>query len=606
MLTHTPIAMSFWQSFGLHSESEIDKLLAADDPPTLQQILEEEDIVQEAKSQNKKLISFLCEGDHLQQLIRYITVPQTNEQLAMESDAVEEENTQAAIAKKRKIEQRQYRYPYVCCQVLISDVAALTDAFFENDSALLRELLAVLDREESLPPLVASYVSRLLMYLLNARGVGTFEVFRSTPGLVERLVHHFDSSPVMELVIRLARVEENGIGDDAATWLLENRLVDLLLKGFSKGRELADDCIATVLKDIIYTAMQSSGDDDHIYNALRSDECVAALYDIAFSTTSTISARNHCLSVIEQLVVAAVPGVQRSTAIADMDAAIRLFFENADSIKRVLTVTDDSSESALETTFGTLSPPLGSHRLQVVELMKVVVELKNEEVAARAFSDGLMAIALDLFFRFVWNNVLQQNVVAMVLALIELGGDAKLRLFTECRLHERLAAEALLEENAGPKRRGIMGHVTRLAIAVEHDGASSSEVQKELGACDQWGLYTTTVLEETKRLDAGPDIAPSTGDDLSSDDDVDDDDDDGCPVVVQNFHLDFPENFGLVDFDDHETDDIFDASMYLTAGFNTDAPEFGKEFESESDEEEEEEYDEEYDDDDDDDDDDDE
>lgn len=47
--------MSFWKTFGFHTVSAIDTLLEGGEF-TLEQLLDEEDILQETKSQNKKLI----------------------------------------------------------------------------------------------------------------------------------------------------------------------------------------------------------------------------------------------------------------------------------------------------------------------------------------------------------------------------------------------------------------------------------------------------------------------------------------------------------------------------------------------------------------------
>jgi serine/threonine-protein phosphatase 6 regulatory subunit 3 len=47
--------MSFWKTFGFHSISAIDNLIDSGSF-TLEQLLDEEDILQETKAQNKKLI----------------------------------------------------------------------------------------------------------------------------------------------------------------------------------------------------------------------------------------------------------------------------------------------------------------------------------------------------------------------------------------------------------------------------------------------------------------------------------------------------------------------------------------------------------------------
>lgn len=47
--------MSFWKTFGFHTVSAIDTILDTGEY-TLEQLLDEEEILQETKSQNKRLI----------------------------------------------------------------------------------------------------------------------------------------------------------------------------------------------------------------------------------------------------------------------------------------------------------------------------------------------------------------------------------------------------------------------------------------------------------------------------------------------------------------------------------------------------------------------
>lgn len=49
--------MSFWKNFGFYTASAIDTILDSQDF-TLEQLLDEDDILQETKAQNKKLIDW--------------------------------------------------------------------------------------------------------------------------------------------------------------------------------------------------------------------------------------------------------------------------------------------------------------------------------------------------------------------------------------------------------------------------------------------------------------------------------------------------------------------------------------------------------------------
>lgn len=61
----------FWK-FDLHSSSHIDTLLERDEV-TLKELMDEEDILQECKAQNRKLVEFLLKSECLEDLVTYIT-----------------------------------------------------------------------------------------------------------------------------------------------------------------------------------------------------------------------------------------------------------------------------------------------------------------------------------------------------------------------------------------------------------------------------------------------------------------------------------------------------------------------------------------------------
>lgn len=60
----------FWK-FDLHTASQVDKLLEKEDV-TLTELLDEDDVLQECKAQNQRLLLFLTQDSCLQELIRLI------------------------------------------------------------------------------------------------------------------------------------------------------------------------------------------------------------------------------------------------------------------------------------------------------------------------------------------------------------------------------------------------------------------------------------------------------------------------------------------------------------------------------------------------------
>lgn len=61
----------FWK-FDLNTTSHVDKLLDKEDV-TLRELLDEDDVLQECKAQNQKLLGFLCRQQCMEELVSLIT-----------------------------------------------------------------------------------------------------------------------------------------------------------------------------------------------------------------------------------------------------------------------------------------------------------------------------------------------------------------------------------------------------------------------------------------------------------------------------------------------------------------------------------------------------
>lgn len=67
----TSAATMFWK-FDLHTTSHIDQLLDREDV-TLRELMEEDDVLQECKAQNRRLLLFLSQDHCMQELVGLIT-----------------------------------------------------------------------------------------------------------------------------------------------------------------------------------------------------------------------------------------------------------------------------------------------------------------------------------------------------------------------------------------------------------------------------------------------------------------------------------------------------------------------------------------------------
>jgi len=126
--------------------SQIDTILERESGFTLEELLEEDELLQECKSQNTKLLEFLCEPATLAKLINYIvTMPEDTDS-----------------------ESRRFKYPYVSSEVLSCDLQPLRNAMLSVPAGLVEQLLSILQQPPPLAPVLAGYCSKVLVALFKA------------------------------------------------------------------------------------------------------------------------------------------------------------------------------------------------------------------------------------------------------------------------------------------------------------------------------------------------------------------------------------------------------------------------------------------------------
>lgn len=76
----------FWR-FGFHNASAIDGILDKEGV-TLDDLFAEEELIQEVKGQNVKLIEFLSKTENLRLLLSFITSPNLEEPKALKFDII--------------------------------------------------------------------------------------------------------------------------------------------------------------------------------------------------------------------------------------------------------------------------------------------------------------------------------------------------------------------------------------------------------------------------------------------------------------------------------------------------------------------------------------
>lgn len=211
----------FWRFGGYASISTIDTLL--DKPEvTLEELLDESDLIQELKSHNTKLIEYLREDPVLEKLLEYVVAPKLAP-VAVEEEGDDQDVKDWAKGKAREgpilspvrhseeeedeKEKKRNKYAYVAAEILSSDSWSLSAALLENQ-ALLRKFWDFLTISPPLDPLQASYFTKVNEALLDKKTEEMLELFKSIDGVVKNMLQHVDSPMVMDLLLKIISLEK--------------------------------------------------------------------------------------------------------------------------------------------------------------------------------------------------------------------------------------------------------------------------------------------------------------------------------------------------------------------------------------------------------------
>jgi SIT4-associating protein SAP185/190 len=208
----------FWRFGGYANISTIDTILDKPDV-TLEELLDESDLIQELKQHNTKLIEYLREDKILERLLEYVVAPKLE---TVASEGTEEEKTEdpgkgkersfsksreASLDEEDEKEKKRNRYAYVAAEILSSDNWSICESLMENQP-LLRKFWDFLKLPPPLDPLQASYFTKVNEALLDKKTEEMLDLFKSLDGAVKSMLQHVDSPMVMDLLLKIISLEK--------------------------------------------------------------------------------------------------------------------------------------------------------------------------------------------------------------------------------------------------------------------------------------------------------------------------------------------------------------------------------------------------------------
>ena len=238
----------FWRFGGYSSVSTVDTLLDKPDV-TLEELLDDSELIQELKQHNSKLIEYLREDQVLKRLMDYVIAPgledgdtkddnkDSNEEEGegegegegetrknpSSNDDGDEENEQTNREEEgeppplmrdlldpdeaERAEQNRLKRAYIASEILASETWSILDSFMEN-TACLREFWAFLRRPPPLDSTQASYFTKVNETLFSKKTDAMVEFFASLDQIVPDMLRHVENPMVMDLLLKIISLEK--------------------------------------------------------------------------------------------------------------------------------------------------------------------------------------------------------------------------------------------------------------------------------------------------------------------------------------------------------------------------------------------------------------
>ncbi|ROW17141.1 hypothetical protein VPNG_01354 [Cytospora leucostoma] len=410
----------FWRFGGYANISTIDTILDKNDF-TLEELLEESDLIQELKQHNAKLIDYLRDEPVLVNLLEYVVAPKLEPVASPEADDDEDnEKSRGRVLpfsrprsssrasepenKEEELEKKRNRYAYVAAEILSSDNWSICEALLANKD-LLRNFWDFLKRPTPLDPLQASYFTKVNEALFDKKTEEMIDLLKSIDNAVPDMLRHVDCPMVMDLLLKIISLERTEAGQGIVEWLYTQDVMPTLLSFLGPEHSWATQTSAgDFIKAIITVSANASQNEqtcigpNELTRQLVSKQCVEQLisYMLGGGNALTVGV-GIVIEVIRKNNSDYDPdvGAESNSLPSSRDpiylgTLLRMFAVHVPDFMSLI-MNAPAQKARLSSTFGDKIEPLGFDRFKTCELMAELLHCSNMGLLNEVGSEELIA-----------------------------------------------------------------------------------------------------------------------------------------------------------------------------------------------------------------------
>ncbi|CAA7017803.1 unnamed protein product [Microthlaspi erraticum] len=541
----------FWKLASLSASSPVESILDKE-KYTLEELIDEEEIIQECKALNSRLINFLRDRAQVEQLLRYVV----------------EEPQDDADSKLA------FKFPFISCEIFTCEIEVILKTLVE-DEKLMDLLFSFLEPNRPHSALLAGYFGKVVICLMVRKTAALMNYIKGHQNVFSQLVDLIGITSIMEVLVRLVGADDHVYPNflDVMQYLADSDLLEMIVDKLNPSSPPEVQANAAETLCAITRNAPSA-----LATKISSPDFVSRIFGHAIEDSHSKSGLVHSLTVCISLLdprrsAASMPFFNSfrgqnmfESPVPVTQETIGAMLPKLGDMLVLLSVASDNK--VLPTSYGELRPPLGKHRLKIVEFIAVMLKSGNEAAGKELASSGTIKRILELFFEYPYNNALHHQVESIILSCLENKSEAMVNhILHECNLISKILSSdkdstlpgdnlpTVVAPGKKPPRVGYVGHITRLWNKLVQLSDSNGLIKTSLQANSEWTEWQSSVLQERNTVENVYRWAcgrPSTVQDRTQDSDEEDRDYD-VAALANNLNQAF--NYRIYGNDDNDQED---------------------------------------------------
>uniref|UniRef100_A0A1L8DX92 Putative sap family cell cycle dependent phosphatase-associated protein n=1 Tax=Nyssomyia neivai TaxID=330878 RepID=A0A1L8DX92_9DIPT len=391
---------------------------------TLLEILEDQDILQECRTQNTKLVQFLNRPDILEELVTLITTePPTD---VAESD--------------------RFKHSNLACEILTSDMPSLNQSLVA-DPVILQKLYSFLEQKPPLNPLLMSFFCKTFGMLIARKQhqdwfayqyvcITVLDFIKSRKDFLGTILQHMGTPVIMDLLLYIImHIQGPELRQSLLEWFNQQNLIERLIgalvctDGVEEDKEKYENIAQFIVEyiregrrkrqsekedgnqvDLLLETLEDEKSTDLLLRTIldgeqKSDGTIVAgitiiLALIEYLATNELSDDSALQYLVNKekehhtIVVGKILGV--------LKGHIGKFHDLLLKPPDVSLMLQQANVSIL--------PAFGNTRLQICCLFTVLIETQDSDIINAICATDFFNTLLNLFKQYCWNNFLHNHV----------------------------------------------------------------------------------------------------------------------------------------------------------------------------------------------------